>query len=273
MSYRRWRLLLPLGALLAASLACNAAGLAPPSATPPPTPTPPAPGLTDWEMLEPGLEIRTASIEAAPGSAVPVTLLRLDPAHYTLRVHYDSASPAPISTWQLRTGAQVVVNGGFFTPENEPLGLLVVDGQPVGQSYQGFGGMLAAIDGAMQVRALSQQPYLPGEAVEQAVQSRPVLIYPGGEPADFNFSTEVDRRTAVAVDTSGRLVIIIVDRVGVSLYTLRDWIAGQDVFDVHAALNLDGGGSTGLALAAGGESRLIDSWSTLPIVLAFYPAG
>lgn len=260
-------------ALAIAALACNAAALAP-SPTPPPTATPlPSPAAEPgWALLAPGLETRPASIPLGGTSgAVPATLVRIDPARFAMRVHYDQASPAVISTWLARTGAALVVNGGYFTPENAPLGLLVVDGQPVGASFDGFGGMLSAAGGAVSLRALSQQPYLPGEPLEQAVQGRPVLLYPGGGPADFDFPAEIDRRTAVALDGAGRLVFVIVDQGGVSLYDLRDWLATQDVFDVTAALNLDGGGSTGLAVAAGGQALLADSWSPVPVVLAFYP--
>ena len=271
MKIRRLPAVFLLAMLLAASLACNAAALAPtptppPTATEPPSPTP-NPG---WVTLQPGLEMRSTSIPMGSG-AVSATLVRVDPGLYTMRVHYDPVNPATISTWQIRTGAALFVNGGFFTPENTPLGLLVADSVPVGTSFDGFGGMLSVSDGLVTLRALSMQPYVPGEPLEQAVQSRPVLLYPGAEPADFNFPDEIDRRTAVALDTSGRLVFVIVDRGGVSLYTLRDWLATQTDFEVGAALNLDGGGSTGLTLVAGDEAYLVESWTTLPIVLAFYP--
>lgn len=267
---RRLPVVFVLAVLLAASLACNAAALAPappaPTATEPPSPTP-EPG---WRALAPGLEMRSTSIPVGSGT-IPATLVRVDPGAYAMRVHYDADNPATVSAWQARTGAALVVNGGFFTPENAPLGLLVADGAPVGTSFDGFGGMLSASGGVVALRALSVQPYLPGEPVEQAVQSRPVLLYSGAEPADFQFPDEINRRTAVALDSAGRLVFVIVDRGGVSLYTLRDWLATQTDFEVDAALNLDGGGSTGLALVAGGQAHLVDSWAPLPIVLAFYP--
>lgn len=264
---------LPLAVLVAASLACNAAAFAP-TATPIPTATPLPTSTAEpgWEAAAPGLALRSVSIPVSSGGLIPATLVRVDPSLYTMRVHYDQTNPSTISAWQARTGAALVVNGGYFTPEYAPLGLLVADGQITGQSFDGFGGMLSTSGEGVSLRALSQEPYF-GEPLDQAVQGRPVLLYPGGTPADFDFSTEPDRRTAVALDAEGRLVFIIVDRSAVSLYELRDWLAVQDVFDVTAALNLDGGGSTGMALAVEGRARLIDSWSTLPVVLAFYPAG
>lgn len=276
MRFRRFVLSLrvvPLIALIAASLACNAAAFTP-TATPIPTATPLPTSTAEpgWEAVAPGLDLRSVTIPVSSGGLIPATLVRVDPSLYTMRVHYDPANPSTISAWQARTGAALVVNGGYFTPEYVPLGLLVADGQITGQSFDGFGGMLSTSSGAVALRALSQEPYS-GEPLDQAVQGRPVLLYPGGIPTEFDFSTEPDRRTAVALDTAGRLVFVIVDRSSVSLYDLQDWLGAQDVFEVYAALNLDGGGSTGMAMAAEGRAKLIDSWSTLPVVLAFYPAG
>ncbi len=276
---------LALLALIGALLACNAPGFAPertvtplpPTATlPPETPVPasptPAPTAdTGWELLEPGLELRQLDIPLSAATRLPATLVRVDPALFTFRVHYDPANPSTVSAWQGRTGAVLVINGGFFMTDNRTLGLLVADGQPYGVSFDRHGGMLSVRDGEVDLRSLAQFPYSSEEAFDQAVQGRPMLLYPGGFPTVFDLAPDPSRRTAVATDYAGRLIFVVVELSALTLYDLRDWLAGLDDPELFAALNLDGGGSTGLALAAGGRSLLIESRSSIPSVIAFYP--
>ena len=89
------------------------------------------------------------------------SLLRLDVAHQD--------RPRSIEDWQKETNALMVVNGGFFRVEGEkyiPNGLTILNGQAVGSSYEGFGGMLAIYDQWAELRSLAQEPYLPGEPLQ-----------------------------------------------------------------------------------------------------------
>ena len=277
-------------ALLAALLACNVPGLVPELRSAPLTPTAPPPAQatatplaapspspelfvdTGWAQIEPGLEFRQLDIPYSFGG-IPATLVRIDPHYYLFRVHYDPTNPLPISAWQIRTGAPFIINGGFFMTDNTTLGMLVSDGQVYGTSFSQHGGMLSLSNGVVDLRSLAQMPYQPGEPLDQAVQGRPMLLYPGRFPAEFDLSPEPSRRTAVAMDWSGHLIFVIVDYGALSLYDLRDWLATTPDLELFSALNLDGGGSTGMALVAGGESILFDSWSEVPSVIAFYPVN
>jgi exopolysaccharide biosynthesis protein len=249
--------------------------LPPPNPTPSPTPaqsTPtPLPPST-WERLMPGMEIRSEWIVVSGvGTPIEMTIVRVDPALFDLKVHYNSGDIARVSEWQARTGAVFVVNGGFFQTTKETLGLIVTDGQPYGASFESHGGMLSVSEGGVYIRSLAQFPYLPGESLEEAVQGRPMLLYPGRFPVQFTLSNELSRRTAVGQDSQGRLLFIVNDYGALSLYALRDWLVDDDELDVWAAFNLDGGGSTGMALQVDGRSLLIDSWSLVPSVVALYP--
>lgn len=276
-------------ALIAAALACNTPGLAPPppTATPTPLPTPtaipaPLPAATaaptmpplgqSWRTIVPGIELRAEPIPAEGFGEVEALIVRIDPAQYVMRVHYSQANWSHISGWRQRIDAPFIVNAGFFIPDGSPLGLVVVDGELMGASYLNCCGMLSVSGGRTQLRWLAAEPYQAGEALEQAMQGRPMLIEPGGVPADFDLSPELSRRTAVAVDGEGRLMFVVVRDLALSLYQLRDWMADQRDIDFQAAFNLDGGGSTGMALRAGDVDLLIDSWNSVPSVLAFTPA-
>lgn len=235
----------------------------PPSATPAP----------EWEELVTGFELRTMQMWIGGlDTPVDMTVIRIDPAQLAIRVHYSTGNPGKVSDWQRHLGALLVVNGGFFQTNNQPRGLIVTDGQRLGASFNRHGGMLAVSGDTVSIRALAQFPYQPEEYFDQAVQCSPMILYPGGFPVQFDdVAADLSRRTAVAQDTQGRIVFIVADRGVVSLYQLRDWMAGQTDLGLFTAFNLDGGYSTGLELNAGGKSLSIESRAKIPGVIAVYP--
>ena len=246
-----------------------------PTPTVEPTPSPGAPTSApesdEWVTVGEGLERRTAHMEALAAEApTSVELVRIDPAYFVFRVHYEPTRDATISQWQARTGAAVIVNGGFFDPATRrTIALVVSDGERSGSSYVGQGGMLSVVGDDVDIRALVQYPYQAGEPLDQAVQGFPMLIYPGGRPVPFAASSDVARRTAIGKDDEGRIVIAVVDQPVVDLYSWRDWLSMTLGLDV--ALNLDGGSSTGLAMLAWGSTLLIETDGPIPAVITVYP--
>lgn len=270
-------------AAVACSLPVEAA--AQPTATSTPAPTPastptltPVPTATafpqGWQPLLPGLDLRFEMIPIDgldfPAQAL---VLRVDPARYTFRMSYTPGRGAKVSTWHAQMGALVTLNGGFFLPDKTTLGLIVSDGQPYGQTFAATAnaGMLAEVEGSITLRSLGQFPYDASEPLDQAVQGRPMLLYPGRYPVEFSLPTDLSRRTAVAQDGAGTLYFIVVDGPLVSLYDLRDWLATSDIADFWVAFNLDGGGSTGVAITAGDFTLSYDSINIIPSVISIYP--
>ncbi|MCC6905267.1 MAG: hypothetical protein IT326_05435, partial [Anaerolineae bacterium] len=162
-------------------IACNLPAAATPAPRPTRTPLPlpemgdaafplsPAPALPaeppthiplgdGWLQTEPGLDARTAGIPTAVGD-VEALLIRVDPARYDLRLHYDPANPSTLREWRDRLPeANLIVNGGFFLPDNTTLGLLIIDGERHGFSFDGHGGMLSVYpDNRFEIRWLAEQ--------------------------------------------------------------------------------------------------------------------
>jgi hypothetical protein len=103
----------------------------------------------------------------------------------------------------------------------------------------------------------------------EALQSFPVVVKPGGVmgfPADADDGRPA-RRTVVAQDVQGRILIIVAPRGYLSLHELARFLAGSDL-DLDVALNLDGGFSTGLWLRAGERSVEVDSLVPVPSVIS-----
>src|SRR5829696_8525517 len=131
------------------------------------TTTPPIVSTT-WEVLAPGLERRFYQ----PGGNYPLTqfvTLRIDPALYSFRTHYQPGNPMLLATWRnALPDAVAFINGNFFDRQNNALGLVVADGIPYGQAYVGMGGMLQVQNGGVRIRSTILEPYA-GEPLEQAV--------------------------------------------------------------------------------------------------------
>jgi hypothetical protein len=242
-----------------------------PSPLPTLTPTLEPPD-TGWQFLQAGIERRMLRLYNEQNQHIEsIYIFRLDQNLFRLDVAYH-VTPQSLEDWQRETNARMVINGGFFRVENEkyiPNGLTIVNGQALGDSYEGFGGMLAIREGLAQLRWLVQEPYDTGEQLWAALQSFPVLVKPGGElgfPAEFEDNLQA-RRTAIAQDREGRILFLLAPRGHFTLHQLSLFLTGSDL-NLDIAINLDGGPSSGILLAEPRE--VIPSQSLLPIVILVY---
>ncbi len=263
---------------------CNSTPV-PPTATPIPTSTvspSPAPTLaptlelipdTGWRWLQPGLERRLIKVYDDQNQQVEsLYLLRLDTNQFRLDVAYHE-TPQTLENWQRETGALLVVNGGYFRIENEkyiPNGLTITHGEPFGNSYGSFGGMLAISDHRAELRWLADQPYDPYEPLRAALQSFPVLVKPGGKlgfPEQYEDNLPA-RRTVLGQDREGRILFMVAPRGYFTLHQLSVYLTESDL-DIDIAINLDGGPSSGILVSRPRE--IIPAETLLPIVILVYP--
>jgi uncharacterized protein YigE (DUF2233 family) len=250
--------------------ACSIADLTPTVVTPPtvtsrPTATP-VPRDTGWQAIGPGVDYRELKIDLEDRSD-RLRIARIDPAQNRLRVLYDPDRPRRVSEWRSEVNALVAVNGNFFDPQNHALGLVIQDGQRRGGVvYEGFGGMFAVSGDEVRVRWNVDEPY-GGEPLTHALQNFPMLVLPGGLPnLDIDDNGRRSLRTAVGQDRSGRIVFVVSPAPTFTLTEFSQWLAASDL-DLNAALNLDGGTSSGLVLRSGQRNLGVDSWVPVPDVI------
>ena len=240
-----------------------------PTLTLPPTPDPiPEAG---WSLIRPGLEQRTDRIYDDLNQQVEALhIWRLDQNYFRLDVAYDT-TPKSLETWQRDTNALMVVNGGFYSIDNEryfPDGLTIVDGQASGRSFNS-GGMLV-IDGfRAKLRWLLEEPYSSNEPLQAGLQSFPILVQPGG---GLGFSAERDsnvsaRRTVIGQDKAGRILFMVAPLGYFTLHQLSAYLTESNL-NLDIALNLDGGGSTGILVTSPYE--IISPTRPLPFVILVY---
>ena len=229
-------------------------------AAPGQTPAPktiPEPG---WTLLRPGLDTRVFEIYDDEKVLVEsLHIWRIDQNNFQLDVAFD-ARPKSLESWQQETNAALIVNGGYYSIDNERYfadGLTISKGAATGQSFTGFGGMLAIDHNQAELRWLVQKPYDPYESLAAALQSFPMLVLPGG---GLGFGAEREnhvaaRRTVIAQDRRGCILFMVAPQGYFTLHELSLYLTGSDL-NLDIAINLDGGGSTGLFVS--------DPWEGIP---------
>lgn len=243
----------------------------PPTATIPilPTVQPPPTPLTDtgWETISIGLERRRQNIFDADIRINHLYILRIDPAYYDFDIGYRPGQPQSLVHWQEETNADIVVNGGYYTEEFRATGLTIINGKATGWNYT-FGGMVDIRAGKLRVRSLVEDPYRESEPIDNALQAFPLLIRPDNTPYyhDKEAYPTGDRRTVIAQDHAGKIILLIADMPQFTLAELSAWLVASDL-DLDIVLNLDGGSSTGILLAQGTINEYISSFVSLPIVI------
>ena len=226
----------------------------------------------DWSRLQPGLERRVIQIYDDKNQHVEsLYVWRLDQDYFRLDVAFD-AKPKTLETWQKETNAGLVVNGGYFSINNERYsadGLLIVNGKATGRSFYGYGGMLVIDRSGAELRWLVQKPYNSHESLQAALQAFPMLVKPGGElgfsAARENYARA--RRTVIAQDKEGRILFIVAPQGYFTLHQLSAYLTDSDL-NLDLAINLDGGGSTGILVA--NPREVIPSKVLLPFVILVY---
>lgn len=147
-----------------------------------------------------------------------------------------------------RSGALIAFNGGFFSINNKGMkhsvGFLSIDGKQQSPAWRKSGGYLVFNNENVAILPTLGTVTPKGDAV---LQSKPMLIEPGGNWA-MNTNRGIPRkRTLVCQQKSGDIIVLAITGGGLSLFEAGWLMRGEDVgglFDCDSALALDGGGST-----------------------------
>jgi len=155
------------------------------------------------------------------------------------------------------TGASLVINGGFFDPSERPEGLVVSEGQILSARSDTLGGGVVVISGGRAALAPAAGFVAPAGAA-LAIQARPRLVVDAGSVIARDDGRAAER-TALCLRDQGREIEVVVARgevagKGPTLAMLADMLVSRGC---EAALNLDGGPSTGAAWRQNGDVRVL----------------
>jgi uncharacterized protein YigE (DUF2233 family) len=155
------------------------------------------------------------------------------------------------------TGATLVVNGGFFDPAERPEGLVISAGAILSARSDTLGGGILTVAGG-RAALVPAEGFEAPPGTDLAIQARPRLVVDGGS----NIARDDGRaaeRTALCLRDHGRELEVVVARGeaggrGPTLALLADMLVSRGC---EAALNLDGGPSTGAAWRQGGDVHVL----------------
>jgi uncharacterized protein YigE (DUF2233 family) len=250
---------------------------APPFTFVPPTAVPPTRVATidaNWNQLSAGINWRTITFRApSSGQVASVLVVRIDPRYARFKVYYQAGAVRNIQQWQsVLPGAVVIVNANFHDPQNRPLGLVASDGILSGANIpRNDTGVFQVKDNIPKVRSFYLEPYVNTELFQQVIQGLPMLIVSGRVAPAFNpdISAAPDFRTVMAQDIYGRILIIVTRYTPVTLLDMARFL-GVSGLEINTALNMDGGSSTQMYLATGGDAQFTVGLKPVPVVLAVF---
>jgi uncharacterized protein YigE (DUF2233 family) len=221
----------------------------------PPASAAPASG---WTALAPGAEHLYVDAGA-------IELFRFDLEAFRADVVVPGAAkPATAAALRKQAGAALVVNGGFFDTAGRSLGLRIADGRKVIGLRPGVDwGVLVLRPGRASIVHSRDYPSASATAppVTGALQVGPRIVIDGRVPG---LKPQAARRTAVAVDRSGRFLTVAVADARLQAADLGQTLVGLGFTD---ALMLDGGPSTQLSASIGDFGREIRGGYGVPDAL------
>lgn len=209
-----------------------------------------------------------ALIEDARLYAVKAWSFELE--RYDVRIE-DVAMTTAFDDVLSRTGAELVVNGGFFDPDGKPVGLVMSDGVVLSKFVKGLSGGVIAIDGSS-ARLIASEEFKASEGGKFAIQCRPRLVVDRAANVKGDDGKRAER-TALCIREGGRVLDVVLVRgsedgesPGPSLFALAQYLVGSGC---DAALNLDGGPSTGASWREGDAVKLLAPRGPVRHVMAF----
>jgi exopolysaccharide biosynthesis protein len=191
-----------------------------------------------------GVEHRHIAIaEGETSERATLDLALLSPKSATLRVIDNPSGEDDLAAVMSRENCLAGVNGGYFDPENKPVGLLMSDGNVIAPFRKArlLSGVMVVSNGRIQL--LRAAEYSTKSKATAALQCGPFLV-DRGQPVPGLNDTRPARRTFV-VTGSDRAAIGFCS--GVTLAQLGKILATPGItpgLKLQRALNLDGGSSS-----------------------------
>lgn len=201
-----------------------------------------------WSQLAPGLDF----IRADSKSGTRVTAFEVSANDFSIRIAVQADPDGErVDAFGGRDDALLAINGGFFGEKEPgkglyPVGLLRAGERNLSAAWTKAGGYLAISADGFDLRPTGAG--VP-DGFEQLLQSKPMLIEPGGKWA-MNTNSQLQRwRSLLCLKPDGNLVIALVAGFGLSLFEAGWLMRGTQeggYFGCDSALALDGGGSSQL---------------------------
>ena len=209
-----------------------------------------------WQTLGRGLSFARVDVLREDENTEVVSSLavvKIDPACNAFRVFHQA--PQSITNWQKQLKAPIVFNASYYGANQQPVGLIVADGQAIGPANnRQMRGMFVAEPKGISpdlpratILDLQATPIDPRKLPwTQGVQSFPLLLdYKGN--IRVRDSGKRSSRTVIATDRVGNILVFNTSNRYFTLQELAQFLKSSK-FNLDSALNLDGGNEAQLLI-------------------------
>jgi uncharacterized protein YigE (DUF2233 family) len=198
-----------------------------------------------WQKIEEGFEFKAAQIDGQPyQSLIKLKVLRVGLEKFQVRVldtRVYGTDRLEIRLLAKKAQALAAINGGFFTPEYRPLGLLIVDGKEVNPLRRADWGVFLIQEN--RPRIIHTNEFQNDRNISQAMQVGPRLVVNGRE---LQMKRQAARRSALGVTMKYQLILLSTDDTDVyaqDLARIFHLPESQGGLECRDAMVLDGGPS------------------------------
>lgn len=209
-----------------------------------------------WREVSPGVRLRVLSARDGISTA-RVTALRFAPS----RFHVATGAMLDASQWRAKTGSIAATNGGFFDAGGKSMGLRASNNKRLSTLRRAdWGVFVVTKSGARIVHTRDYEALRNRERVLEAVQCGPRLVVNGSVT---KLKPQLARRTGLGIVRNGSVILAVAD----DAMTFSGWAqmwASKSGLNCRDALNLDGGGSTQMALQSRRENFFISGNRAVP---------
>lgn len=229
----------------------------------------------EWQIADSKVETARAGVEhrhlslrdPVSGAEEVVELAQFSYRNATLRVIDDASRSSDLAATMQRVGAIAGVNGGYFDPNDAPVGLLISDGREIASLSRAklLSGVFSVLNGRVRIQRSTE--FSKKSKPTQARQCGPFLVDRGQAIAGLN-DTRAARRTFVA--TGANEFAAIGYSSSVTLAQLAALLATPEL-KLQRALNLDGGSSSAFWCAGASGVISIPERKTVRDYLAIVP--
>ena len=215
-----------------------------------------------WRTLAPGMELREG----------PIVVLRMDPARWELALVGGASRTA--RDWARGHGLAAAINAGMYATDGAThVGYMECGGKISSKKINAYRSVAA-----FSPKRGSDPPFriidLQGRADLDRLRSRYACLVQNlrlvQRPGVSRWGPQPKKwsEAALGEDRQGRILFMIAPDGYFTLHELSVYLTGSDL-NLDIALNLDGGGSTGILVA--NPREIISPNTLLPFVILVYP--
>lgn len=209
---------------------------------------------TAWQQIVPGIISKELTSKGKN-----LLIISIDPNKYDFSiVENDPQNKRNIQELHEEFNAVVTFNGGFFTEDFEPIGLIISEGVTLSDiSRAELMDGIFAIDQENQPQLIYKSDPQDLGQYKFAIQNGPSLINEEGAIVADPNNTQTAGRTAIGIDKQGNIIVILIKQSllkldnTATLHELATSIKEEETLKslgVHSVLNLDGGTSSGIMI-------------------------